>query len=154
MKILVAADGSDHGVAVADAAQRLFGADAEYVLLCVAPMPAAMGWATGWDAAASIGVPVVGSMTDDPLSGPSLEHLEHDAELHAATVSSQTAIERIEPVGDVGDPAQCILDAAHARHVDLIVIGYHQHSWLHRLLTPAVSSAVIRDSETPVLVVK
>jgi nucleotide-binding universal stress UspA family protein len=69
------------------------------------------------------------------------KNLEHDAEVHAATESFQTAIERIEPVGDVGDPAQCILDEAHARHVDLIVIGYHS--------TPGCTASAPPPSRAP-----
>ena len=154
MKILVAADGSDHGAVAADVAQRLFGAGAEYLLLCVTPMPAPLGWAAGWESAAPIGPPLGGAPGDDPLSTTALESLEHEAEQHAATVSARTDIERIEPIGDVGEPAQCILEVAHARCVDLIVIGFHQRSWLRRLLAPSVSRAVMRRSDTPVLVVR
>lgn len=154
MKILVAADESEHAVVAAGVAQRLFGGEAEYLLLNVAPMPAPIGWAAGWGSAAPMTAPLVVASAEDPLSTTSLESLEHVAEQHAATVSAHTVIERIEPIGEVGDPAKCILEAAQARDVDLIVIGFHQRSWLSRLLAPSVSRKVMHDSDIPVLVVR
>ena len=113
-----------------------------------------MGWASGWVAAAPMTAPLVGASAEDPLSTTSLEDLEHEAEEDAATVSARSVIERIEPIGDVGEPVKCILEAAHERDVDLIVIGFHQRSWLSRLLAPSVSRRVMRDSDIPVLVVR
>ena len=153
MRILVAADASEHAAFAAGVAQRLFGAEAEYFVLSVAPMPAPMGWAAAWGTAAPMAAPLVAASAEDPLSTVSLETLEHDAARHAATVSERSLVERIEPIGEVGEPAKCILEAAQTRDVDLIVIGFHQRSWLSRLLAPSVSRRVMHDSEIPVLVV-
>jgi len=153
MKILVAADESDHAIVASRVAQRLFGPEAEYVLLNVAPMPTPAGWAVAWGSAVPMAAPLAGASAEDPLSSTSLEHLEHEAAQHAATLSRRSVIERIEPIGEVGEPAKCILEAAHARGVDLIVIGFHQRSWLSRLVAPSVSRRVMRDSDIPVLVV-
>lgn len=154
MRVLVAADKSEHAVVAADVARRLFGDEAEYLLLSVAPMPRPNGFAAGWGAGISMTTPLGAGWADGALSTTSLESLEGTAELHAAAVGDHAAVERIEPMGDVGEPATCILSAAQARDVDLIVVGWHHRSWWSRLLVPSVSRAVVRSSRIPVLVVR
>ena len=59
-----------------------------------------------------------------------------------------------EVIGDVGDPAYAIIQAAHQHGVDVIVVGSHTHSWFSRLFTGSVSSDLVREADIPVLVVK
>src|SRR5208283_2675699 len=50
-----------------------------------------------------------------------------------------------------GDAAQAILDFAHQREVDLIVVGTHGRSGLGRVLMGSVAERVFRHSPVPVL---
>jgi nucleotide-binding universal stress UspA family protein len=53
-----------------------------------------------------------------------------------------------------GDPAAVIVHTAHELEADLIVIGNHDRSGVERLLGTSVAEAVMRQAETPVLVVR
>ena len=54
----------------------------------------------------------------------------------------------------VGVPARSILEYAHEKSVDLIVMGSHGRSGLARLLMGSVAEAVVRRADCPVLTVK
>jgi len=71
----------------------------------------------------------------------------------AQSVVTSSALPDAEPIGDTGDPAMTIVDAAHAHQVDVIVIGHEDRSWFSRLVEGSVSKNVIRESDIPVLVV-
>jgi len=53
-----------------------------------------------------------------------------------------------------GDPATLIVYTARELNADLIVVGNHGRSGVERLLGNSVSEAVMRQAETPVLVVR
>jgi nucleotide-binding universal stress UspA family protein len=60
----------------------------------------------------------------------------------------------IVPAVREGVAAEVLLDYARAQQIDLIVLGSHGRSGLHRLLMGSVTESVIRSSPLPVLVVK
>jgi nucleotide-binding universal stress UspA family protein len=157
MRVLVGADSSDHGVKVAETAHRLFGDDAEYLVISVSPLGPPVGWSPGWGGAAPLLLPIGVSPTRaagfDPPTAREADDLATRAGAHAAEVSAQSGLDEAESIGDVGDPAARILDAAHEHHVDVLVVGYHDRSWFSRLVTPSVSREVVRESDIPVLVV-
>jgi nucleotide-binding universal stress UspA family protein len=155
MRVLIATDESDHAVLVAERARCLFGDEVEYLFLNVAAFPAPTGWAAGWGAS----TPMTAAATfdgsiEDALTTSQLQLLARKAKRHAAEICARTPMLSAEPIGDVGDPVNCILAAAHARSVDVIAVGFHDRSWLSRLFVPAVSKEVVRVSDIPVLVVR
>jgi len=69
------------------------------------------------------------------------------AQAEAASVSS------IEGAVARGDPHQAILDYTDERDIDIVVMGTHGRSGLHRYLLGSVTEKVIRLSPVPVLAV-
>jgi nucleotide-binding universal stress UspA family protein len=53
-----------------------------------------------------------------------------------------------------GDVADCILNEARSRRVDLIVMGYHTKGRLEAALAGSVSRSVLRRADVPVLLVR
>lgn len=53
-----------------------------------------------------------------------------------------------------GDVADCILQEARARKIDLIVMGYHTRGRLEEAVSGSVSRSVLRRVNVPVLLVK
>lgn len=53
-----------------------------------------------------------------------------------------------------GDPATVIVHTARELNADLIIVGNHGRSGVERLLGNSVSESVMRQAETPVLVVR
>ena len=150
-RILIAADESDSSVEAARVAHRLFGDSAEYLVINVAePTPdASMAWAYVYPAT----MPMMAfppATADDPVAQKAAE----TSETVATDVATKASIAGAEPLTDTGDAATAILDAAHRHQVDVVVIGSHERSWFSRLLAPSVSSAVLRESDIPVLIVK
>ena len=153
MRVLIAVDGTDHSVTVAHTANRLFGDAAEYLVLNVAEI-AVGGWAAPYGAVSPMAAPMmtapeaVGGV--EPLDVQSTADAARD---QAQAVVTSSALPDAEPMGDTGDPAMTIVDAAHAHDVDVIVIGHEDRSWFSRLVEGSVSKSVIRESDIPVLVV-
>ena len=52
----------------------------------------------------------------------------------------------------LGDPAECILEAAKELHLDLLVMSTHGRTGMRRLLTGSVTEEVLRRIEVPTLV--
>ena len=52
-----------------------------------------------------------------------------------------------------GDVAQAILDFAHQKEVDMVVVGTHGRSGLGRVLIGSVAERIFRESPAPVLIV-
>jgi nucleotide-binding universal stress UspA family protein len=53
-----------------------------------------------------------------------------------------------------GDTVDCILQEAEARHVDMIVMGYHPRGRLEEAIVGSVSRSVLRRTNVPVLLVR
>jgi nucleotide-binding universal stress UspA family protein len=56
-------------------------------------------------------------------------------------------------VAERGDPVDKLLDVAEARKADLIVVGCHQHGFLHRFLGHPVDEELARRAHCDVLLV-
>jgi len=132
-RILVALDGSADADAALEHAGRL-AADqhARMTLLTVAPLPYQLG---------GIGVPPQPDLSD----------------CYAATL--RRAVDSVPPEIGVtsqmlqGPAAETILRVARDGDYDLIVMGSHGHSRLHRALLGSVSYRVLHDSPVPVLLI-
>jgi nucleotide-binding universal stress UspA family protein len=164
-RVLVAVDETDDSVEAARSAHRLFGDDAEYLAVNVArPAPLAddgvvhpiggpaAAWGFVWPVRPTASPVGPGFEPAEPHASSSPTPLEH-AEAVASTQAARAGVGG-HPIGEVGDPAEAILAAADAHAVDVIVVGSHAHGWLSRLFGRSVSSAVVRDSTIPVLVVR
>ncbi|HEX2392278.1 MAG TPA: universal stress protein [Solirubrobacterales bacterium] len=132
--ILVALDGSpDAEAALRHAVALALDQHARLTLVTVAPL---QGQAVGTGAAA---VP-------DPVEA-------HEKVLRQATdslprdVGVTTRLER-------GNPAERILRLAGEGNFDLIVMGSHGHSRVHRALIGSVSEKVLQTSRLPVLLMR
>jgi nucleotide-binding universal stress UspA family protein len=141
MKILLAADGSDH---TRRAAQHLvkhiqwYGKRPEvHVLTVHAPIPYAR-------AAAVAGADAVRNYHQEECEAA----LEVAGEvLRAAGVDYQSS-------WVAGEPGDEIAGYAQKNAIDLIVMGSHGHGQLRNLALGSVGDAVLRASKCPVMVVK
>jgi nucleotide-binding universal stress UspA family protein len=142
-KVLIAADDSHTSISAARVALSLFGDGAEYLVVNV---DQAMRDALAWGAAYPLAMPLPTEIDD-------VSALQR-AEDVAADVADAAALPSAESLGDVGDPAYAIIQAAHDHAVDVIVVGSHEHSWFGRLFSGSVSNDLLREADIPVLVVK
>jgi nucleotide-binding universal stress UspA family protein len=132
--ILVAHDGSaDADAALEHAAQLARDQHARLTLLTVAPLPHQPG---------AMGAPAT----------PDLHECFTDAQRRAADsipadISVTTQLLR-------GDPAETILCTVRKGEHDLIVMGSHGHSRLHRALLGSVSHRILHASPVPVMLVR
>jgi len=146
-KILVAVDGSDGSELAAEAAHRLFGDSAEYVLINVdvgsstplgdplvaGSVPGSVSSGSAWPVSASSG------SESRRLMDAVAEHAQLD---HPGTLSA------------TGDAAAAIMDAAHEHAVDMIVVGVHDRSWFSRLFDRSTGRHIVGSSDVPVLAVR
>jgi nucleotide-binding universal stress UspA family protein len=142
-KVLIAADTSETSVEAARVAHSLFGDAAEYLVVNV---DRAMNDAMAWGASYPLVMPLP-SPTDDPDAMQRAEDVATD-------VADSAHLPSAESLGDIGDPASAIIQAAHEHGVDVIVVGSHKHNWFSKLFTGSVTSDLVREADIPVLVVK
>jgi nucleotide-binding universal stress UspA family protein len=147
--VLIALDDSDEAHAAAAAAHRLFGDEARYLAINVAPLPNpaetyAWGSVFGYPYP-----PVVPAVADEEYSGD----VKVAARAEAAQLAAEVGLDNAQPLGDVGDPVDAIVEAAEAHRVDVIVAGYHERSFLARMFEPSVTNALIKRTSVPVMVV-
>jgi nucleotide-binding universal stress UspA family protein len=155
--VLIAVDATETSVHAVETAHRLFGDDAEYLVLNVVggsyvPVPvfpgtspvSPMAWA-----------PVVQFQLAQEMateSGASGAISDTEA---AETIAKQTGEEGgladATALGMVGDAATSIIDVAVAHAADVIVVGTKERGRLARLLTSSVADEVRRESPIPVL---
>jgi nucleotide-binding universal stress UspA family protein len=161
-KVLIAVNSSETSIAAAESAYRLFGDAAEYVVMNVSSDGPIL-WGDdslqygsiypmvfpGAGVVGAVPLAVPGADTDDGTSSR-----VEDSELLASDVAAQAGVPHPQVVGDTGDVADAIIAAAHDRGVDVIVIGAHDRGWLERMFTKSVSSAILREADVPVLVVR
>ncbi len=162
-QVLIAVDDSERSVHAARVAYDLFGDNATYTVVNVADQSTMMwgGDSLMW----GVGYPVLMAPTGlvgvapHPTSGVGTPVAESDgAPLDAAMqvaldVAKEADLPNPQVVGEVGDPAQAILEAARHHQTDVIVVGSPDRSWLTRLFVPSVTGSVVRDADIPVLVV-
>jgi len=147
MKIILAADGTKHGDAAAEAIKKfaLSGTDSVHIVTVV-------------DMAVPLGI--------DVYSGylPDTTEIEKAAREHAEKVISST-IEMIKAEfandppaisSDVlfGSPDSRIVETAEELNADLIVLGSHGYNRWERLLLGSVSDSVVHHAHCSVLIVR
>jgi len=91
----------------------------------------------------------------EPHSEPALPTLEELArrQLRRAQVLLRGKRVDAEYVVEVGDPVERLLEVAHQRDADLIVVGSRERGFLERLLGHGVDEAVARRAHRDVLLV-
>ena len=159
--VLIAVDASDASVHAVETAHRLFGDDAEYLVLNVGSgtyvpvpiFPGEMGLISplAW-------APVVQSqlaaeeLRDDSGASEVISDVEV-AESIAKHTGEEGGLADATALGIVGDAAGSIIEVAVEHDADVIVVGTHERGWLTRLLTSSVADEVRRESPIPVLAV-
>lgn len=146
-KILLAVDGSPSADHAAQRAARLFGADAEFLAICVVPNPTVYA-----DPVVGFGsVYAYTPMVADPAT---VAAIKEDATETATDSMHHVGIEDAEVIATVGDPAEAILEAAELHGVDVIVVAPSDKGWFARLLHGSVSETVVHRATVPVLVAR
>jgi nucleotide-binding universal stress UspA family protein len=165
-QVLIAVDDSDASIKTARIAYDLFGDSAGYIVVNVAEQTPVMWggdalvWGVGYPVMlAPAGTPELAPHGTDPADPDdettAVDNAPIDAAIQVARgVAAEAALPTPQVVGEVGDPATAIINAAHHHHADVIVIGAHHRNWFSSLLSPSVSSAVVRDADIPVLIAR
>jgi nucleotide-binding universal stress UspA family protein len=78
---------------------------------------------------------------------------KHEAELESARKYLEGEGIQAEYQAAVGDPADAIIDCAHERDADLIVVGTREPSLIGRLFGQSVSESVSHKADRDVLIV-
>jgi nucleotide-binding universal stress UspA family protein len=141
IRVLLALDESVASFRAAREGVRLFGPDAEFLVISVARMP------TPWVPVAGFGVVSLQLPSWDAKELVGLT--EADLQQRAADAGTDPA----EILTPLGDPVECICAAAEEHDVDAVVVGAHDKGFLTRLFDPSVSAGVVRGTHRPVLVV-
>lgn len=150
-KVLIAVDDTESSLKAAQAAHRLFGDDAEYLVVNV--VDSTMNSTVAWGYAYPVAMP----MMDVPFIAPDPEtqrEIVEGAEHTAAHIAEAAHLPHPAAVGETGDVATAILAAAHHHEVDVIVVGSHERRWFARLLTGSIATTLVREADIPVLVVR
>ncbi|MFP4228267.1 MAG: universal stress protein [Salinivenus sp.] len=90
----------------------------------------------------------------DPVSFPTAEVLERTEEQLGDLAREEIGYEHVMVSSEVGHPAHTILTYVEEQEVDLVVIATHGRTGLDRLVLGSVTERVLRQSPTPVFVVK
>ncbi len=163
--MLIAVDETESSVHAVKIAHRLFGDDADYLVLNVGSgtyMPVAV-----FPSDVGMITPLVLAPMEPPEAdaddagaddGPhdGSDDVSSDADVSEAIAKltgEEGGLPKATTLGVVGDPAGTIIDVAVEHSADVIVVGTHERGWLTRLLTSSVADDVLRESPIPVLVV-
>jgi nucleotide-binding universal stress UspA family protein len=162
-QVLIAVDESEQSLNAARVAYSLFGDNATYTVVNVADQSPMMWggdslmWGVGYPVLMApsglVGVApqpaaAAGSRASDSDTAPI------DAAMQVALdVATEADLPNPQIVGEVGDPALAILEAARQHQSDVIVVGSYDRSWLTRLFMPSVTESVVKEAEIPVLIV-
>lgn len=150
--IMIAVEDSDESVDAVRTAHRLFGDGARYFVVNVGQgRYSSMRWAYVYPVMTPTMWYPSAWMTDEASSGESGSDLAED---RAAHVADAAGVDDVTALGDVGDPATAIIQAAHEHAADVVVIASHERSWFSRLFAGSVERDVLRDADFAVLVVK
>ncbi len=163
-RVLIAVDDSDTSISAAKTAHRLFGDDADYIVLNVSANPMIWGDdAFQYGQVYPVAMPGAGATGGFPFAmkgpiGPNGDGSNVDGVANAVhtaqDVASAAGLGDAKSIGDTGDAAHAIVTAAINHDADVIVIGSHERSWFSRLVMPSVSGFVLRESDVPVLVAR
>ena len=139
-KILVPLDGSEMAEAVLPHVEMLARANGcEVVLLRVALNPAYQF-----------------AMTDPAMLGVLVSDMQADAEKYLQRVTAQLQERGLTVSAETaeGYTAECILQVAQEKGVDLIAMSTHGRSGVARWLIGSVADRVMRTAKVPVLLVR
>jgi nucleotide-binding universal stress UspA family protein len=163
-KVLIALDDNDESIEAAALARRLFGEHAEYLAINVFEHPpSAVRSGSSWPTTPVGGSPMAWGAVLPYDTGAAESVVDKDvpeitgrdvAARDALAAAERAGLAEAEVIGEVGDPARAILDAAQEHAVDVVVVGSHQRSWLSRLFSRSVSAEVVKRADVPVLVAK
>jgi nucleotide-binding universal stress UspA family protein len=152
-RVLIAVDGTSSDRIIVNSTHKLFGDEAEYVLINVRRDPMMV-------AATSIGVGMTAMVPAVDLRneyGDESETLQSEADLAADTARAAAAdadLDEAIAVGEIGLEPDAILHAAGEYGVDVIAVGDHDRNWFSKLVSPSVSEAITERADVPVLMIR
>ena len=153
-RVLIAVDGTSSDRTIVNTTHKLFGDDAEYVLINVRRDPMMIA-ATTVGVGMTAMVPAVDLRSEYGDSDG--DTLQSEADLATGTAWAAAAAGHLDDavvVGEIGLEPDAILSAADEYQVDLIVVGDHDRNWFSKLLSPSVSEAITDRADVPVLVIR
>jgi nucleotide-binding universal stress UspA family protein len=143
LHILVVNDGSKQAIATARAAEELFSVWERVTLLTVLTRIPEPDFDEFEEPLVS---PEQESRRWDTVIGEATAGMAHLATVFAPAVKVDSRVE-------AGDPARTISQVARDVDADVIVVGEHMHSRLHRLTHGSVIDRLIRKASCAVLVI-
>jgi nucleotide-binding universal stress UspA family protein len=163
-RVLIAVDDTDSSITAARSAHRLFGDNAEYIVISVdRARPVKWGddalmYGTVYPLAIPGGAVIGGIplVVHQPVGGDTdaADDRVEVATQMADNVAHDAGVDDARTIGEEGDPVEAILDVADREHADVIVVGSHDRGWFKRLFTTSVRDELIRDAGVPVLVAR
>lgn len=162
-RILFPLDGSEFSTQILDAAKKFFAPGAcELVLYHVGPRAEGFTGLPPRPAAAEVPVPMYQSKEDVELSHhPIYESQEEDSEiadlkdrLEPLAQSLRSEGYRVKVAGDLGNPAEAIIERANGGDIDVVAMTTHGRSGISRLLFGSVAEQVVRHVSVPVLLLR
>lgn len=151
--VLLAVDESDESLNAARQARGLFGAEATYLAVYVSEHPP--GWTaipTAWGAVYPYPYAAPYPLVEEELASPAVGNVVDEARDRAKALADEAGVHGAAAVGEVGDPAAAILDAAETHDADVIVVGATHKNWWHRLIEGSVCQDLLRRSSRPILI--
>ena len=94
-------------------------------------------------------VPVMDQTEENEVISIAKNHLQKTAE----KLSRLTDATIIQAVEDEFEISEAVINYAEKHHIDMIVVGKHNHGFLSTVFLGSVASSVMRKSPVPVLVV-
>jgi len=150
--VLVAVENDEDSVRTLRVAHRLFGDGATYLAINVGEgRYTSMRWAYAYP------VPFPGTWYPPAWTADQTSDIGSAGERAAAvanSVADAVGVSSVTGLGDVGDPATAILEAANVHDVDVVVIGSHERGWFPRVFSGSVEQDLMRTGDFSVLIVK
>jgi len=153
-RVLIAVDGTSSDRIIVNSTHKLFGDDAEYVLINVRRDPMMIA-ATTVGVGMTAMVPAVDLRSEYGDSDG--DTLQSEADLATGTARAAAAAEHLDDavaVGEIGLEPDAILNAADQYAVDVIVVGDHDRNWFSKIISPSVTEAIKDRAHVPVLVIR
>jgi hypothetical protein len=131
-RVLIAVDDSESSVSAARTAHRLFGDDADYIVLNVSSNPMVWGDdAFQYGQVYPVAMPAAGAISGFPFAMKAPAGANSDGSVNefadavhtAEDVAAAAGLADATPIGDTGDAAHAIVTAAIDHDADVIVIG-------------------------------
>lgn len=145
LRIIVATDGSSEALAAAQGAAKLFGPDAQIVLVAVVAEKESPDLGAG-----GFEGPL---MTEEEAEAEWVERRDDAREdlSEAARAIGEEVESRLIPSAD--DPGRALVQFAIDAHADVIVVGATSKGRIRRVFTHSVSNHLVHHAPCPVLVV-